>query len=209
MLNRVIIKICGLTRAEDVRALKDLPVDFAGFIFVSGTPRCLGLNRAAKLTHLVPAGVKRVGVFFDERPAAVRRIASACGLDLLQFHGNESPDYCNQFGLPYFKTVRVLDRIEFDRIAAYRPVAFLLDTFTHGKAGGTGRTFNWTLARQAANIGLKFLLAGGLTPENVHRAIREADPWGVDVSSGVESAPGIKDPAKLSSFIREATRQAD
>ncbi len=199
------IKICGLTRKEDVLALNGLGIDFAGFIFVSGTPRCLDLEQAVKLTQLVPAGVKRVGVFFDERPAAVKTIAAAAGLDVLQFHGSESPGYCGQFGLPYFKTVRVLDRIELDRLTAYRPEAFLLDTFAAGQAGGTGRTFDWSLARKAAGEGMKFLLAGGLNPENVGQAIREAAPWGVDVSSGVESAPGIKDPGKLQAFVQAVT----
>jgi phosphoribosylanthranilate isomerase len=196
------IKICGLTRKEDVLALKGLGIDFAGFIFVPGTPRFLDLSRAAKLARLVPAGMRRVGVFFDERPAAVKTIAAACGLDLLQFHGSEPPDYCGQFGLPYFKTIRVLGPIETDRLAAYRPEAFLLDTYSPREAGGTGKTFDWSLAREAAAGGLKFILAGGLNPENVARAIGEARPWGVDVSSGVESAPGIKDHNKLKAFIR-------
>ena len=200
-MGATIIKICGLTREEDVRALEGPGIDFAGFIFVPGTPRFLDPVRAAKLTGLVPRGVRRVGVFLDERPETVRRIADACGLDLLQFHGSESPGYCEQFGLPYFKTVRVLGPIEIDRLRAYRPEAFLLDTFTTRQAGGTGRTFDWSLAREAAEAGLKFILAGGLNPGNVAQAIGEARPWGVDVSSGVESAPGIKDPQKLKSFV--------
>ncbi|MDP8235889.1 MAG: phosphoribosylanthranilate isomerase [Candidatus Erginobacter occultus] len=198
------IKICGLTRKEDVLALNGLGIDFAGFIFVPGTPRCLDIARAARLTRLVPPGVRRVGVFLDQRPESVRRIAGACGLDLLQFHGSESPQYCGQFGLPYFKTIRVLGPIETDRLAAYRPEAFLFDTYSPREAGGTGKTFDWSLAREAAEGGLKFILAGGLNPENVARAIGEARPWGVDVSSGVESAPGIKDPAKLKTFVRAA-----
>ena len=200
-MNRTKIKICGLTRAEDVRALNGLGIDFAGFIFVPGTPRFLDVSRAAELTRLVPEGVRRVGVFLDEGPETVLRIAGACGLDLLQFHGSESPGYCGQFGLPYFKTVRVRGAIETDRLAAYRPEAFLLDTFAPGKAGGTGKPFDWARAREAAEGGLKFILAGGLNPENIVRAIEEAKPWGVDVSSGVESAPGIKDPEKLRSFV--------
>jgi len=203
-MDTIKIKICGLTRREDILALNGLGIDYAGFIFVSGTPRYLDLERAAKLTRLVPPGVKRVGVFFDERPAAVGKIASACRLDLLQFHGSESPHYCGQFGLPYFKTVRVLDRIEIDRLAAYRPEAFLLDTYSPRKAGGTGEAFDWSLAREAAEGGLKFILAGGLNPGNIARAIGEAGPWGVDVSSGVESSPGIKDYNKIKAFIREA-----
>ncbi len=204
MKHRLKIKICGLTRKEDVRALKGLGIDFAGFIFVPGTPRCLDLSRAVKLTRLVPSGVRRVGVFLDQRPEAVRRIAGACGLHLLQFHGSESPRYCEQFGLPYFKTIRVLGPIETDRLAAYHPEAFLLDTFAPGKAGGTGKPFDWALARETSGRGMKFLLAGGLNPGNVVRAIEEANPWGVDVSSGVESAPGIKDHNKIKTFIREA-----
>ncbi len=204
MQHRLRIKICGLTREEDVRALKNLDVDFAGFIFVPGTPRHLDISRAKKLTGLVPSGVRRVGVFLDERPETVRRIAADCGLDFLQFHGNESPEYCSRFGLPYFKTVRVLGPIETDRLAGYQPEAFLLDTYSRRAAGGTGRTFDWSLAREASGRGMKFLLAGGLNPENVARAIEEVRPWGVDVSSGVESAPGFKDPEKLRSFVAGA-----
>ncbi len=198
------IKICGLTRKEDILALEGLPVDFAGFIFVPASPRFLDRERALKLTGLVPEGIRRVGVFLDEDPPVVRRAAAACKLDLLQFHGRESPEYCDQFGLPYFKTIRVLGPIEIDRLRAYRPEAFLLDTFTARQAGGTGRTFDWSLAREAAEAGLKFILAGGLNPGNVAQAIGEAKPWGVDVSSGVESSPGIKDHNKIKAFIGEA-----
>lgn len=133
------IKICGLTRKEDILALNGLEIDFAGFIFVPGTPRCLDLTQAEKLTRLVPENIKRVGVFLDERPETVRRFAAACELDLLQFHGSEPPDYCGQFGLPYFKTVRVISEIEIDRLQAYRPQAFLLDSFSAGQAGGRAR----------------------------------------------------------------------
>ncbi len=203
-MREIKIKICGLTRKEDLLALNGLEINFAGFIFVPGTPRYLNPDRAEKLIRLVPEDIKRVGVFLDERPGTVRRLAAACGLDLLQFHGSEPPDYCGQFGLPYFKTVRVISEIEIDRLQAYRPRAFLLDTFAAGQAGGTGQTFDWSLARQAAAADLKFLLAGGLNPENVREAIEATAPWGIDVSSGVESAPGIKDPAKLRSFVRKA-----
>lgn len=206
---RIKIKICGLTREEDVRALQDLAVDFAGFVFVPGSPRFVDQVRAAKLICLVPNGIRRVGIFHDERPAAVGRIAAACNLDLLQFHGSESPDYCRQFCLPYFKTIHVLGPIELDRLNAYNPEAFLLDTFAGRKAGGTGRAFDWSLARAAADAGLKFILAGGLTPENVGRAIGEAHPWGVDVSSGVERELGIKDIEKLQTFVRAAKNEAN
>jgi len=202
------IKICGLTREEDVIGLEGLGVDFAGFIFVPGTPRCLEIDRAAKLARLVPEGPLRVGVFLDENPSTVRRTAEVCGLDLLQFHGSEPPEYCGQFKLPYFKTIRVRDRVEIDRFSGCRPEAFLLDTYSGREAGGTGRTFDWSLAEEAAGGGLKFLLAGGLTPANVRRAIAKVKPWGVDVSSGVESAPGIKDHSKLKAFIREARHAA-
>lgn len=203
-INWVKIKICGLTRDKDLLFLKGLGVDFAGFIFVPGTPRFLDLEKAKKLTRLVPVGIRRVGVFMDEDPAVVRKTAEACGLDILQFHGGESPEYCDQFGLPYFKVIKIVGEIDPELLTGYRPEAFLLDTFTEQAVGGTGKTFDWTVASGMVESGIPIILAGGLNPENVSRAVKEVKPWGIDVSSGVESAPGIKDHDKMSLFVKEA-----
>lgn len=198
------IKICGLTRPEDVLLLNRLPVDYAGFIFVPSSPRCLDLPSAQEIVPLLREGIRKVGVFMDDDPSRVLMIARALRLDLLQFHGSETPAYCDRFEVPCFKTVRVRGRIDAAALRAYRPQAFLLDTYAPRKHGGTGKTFDWSIARALSDAGLPVLIAGGLNPGNVARAIAEAAPWGVDVSSGVESSPGIKDPEKLRRFISAA-----
>lgn len=202
--NKIKIKICGLTRPEDVLFLREFSIDFAGFIFVPGTPRFQDIDSARKLTELLPPDVRAVGVFMDEDPATVRKTSEICGLDILQFHGQETPEYCSQFGLPYFKAIRVTGAIDGELLTGYHPEAFLLDTFSKDTAGGTGRTFAWTVARQVVQSGIPVVLAGGLNPMNVARAVRDVHPWGVDVSSGVEIAPGIKDHDKMRRFIEAA-----
>ncbi|MFH1037921.1 MAG: phosphoribosylanthranilate isomerase [PVC group bacterium] len=205
-MDRIQIKICGLTREEDVLFLSGLGVDFAGFIFVPGSPRFLDLERAGKLTRLLPAGIRSVGVFLDEEPEKVKETAAVCGLDILQFHGNEPPEYCEQFSLPYFKVIGIGRSRVPELPGGYRPVAFLLDTLTKQAPGGTGKTFDWTVACRVVESGFPVILAGGLTPQNVRRAVREVKPRGVDVSSGVESAPGIKDHDKMQEFVCEAQK---
>ncbi len=199
---KVKVKICGLTRAEDVFFLGGLEIDFAGFVFVPGSPRALDPGPAASLTVLLPQRIKRVGVFADEEPGRIREAIAGCRLDILQFHGEESPDYCGQFGLPYFKAFRMREDFDFSRLDSFRPRAFLLDAFSPGERGGTGRTFNWELALRARGESRRIILAGGLSPENVAGALSLVQPWGVDVSSGVESAPGIKDRTKIEAFLR-------
>jgi phosphoribosylanthranilate isomerase len=200
------IKICGLTQKEDLLFLQGKGVDLAGFIFVPGTPRFLERERAKKLTDLVPAGISAVGVFLDEAPETVWNTAESCRLKILQFHGREKPEYCEQFGLPYFKTIRVARGIDPVLLRGYRPQAFLLDTFTPQAAGGTGQTFDWPVAAGLAETGIPIILAGGLNPENIARAVAEVKPWGVDVSSGVEIRPGIKNLNKIDRFVQAARR---
>ncbi len=204
MTDRIKIKICGLTRPEDVLFLQQVPVDFAGFIFVPKTPRFLNMGQARTLAELVPEEIRRVGVFMHENPDMVLKTLEICHLDILQFHGSEPPEYCEQFGRPYFKVVRIGGNSFTELPGGYRPDAFLLDTFTKDAAGGTGRTCDWSVASRLTESGLPIMLAGGLTPENVRTAIDEVRPWGVDVSSGVECAPGIKDHDKIRAFVREA-----
>jgi phosphoribosylanthranilate isomerase len=202
------IKICGFTRPEDVECLKELDVDFAGFIFVPESPRYLPIEAAREIIPRVPSGVGRVGVFADAAEDEIREIIRAVPLDILQFHGHESPAYCECFGLSYFKALRVKQAINFHYLSLYNPLAFLLDTFVLKTLGGTGKTFNWDLAVEAKTQRTPIILAGGLTPENVAGAIRKVRPWGVDVSSGVESRPGIKDHEKIRVFV-ESVRNAE
>ena len=204
-MKKVKIKICGLTRPEDVLLLRELPVDFAGFIFVPGTPRFVEPEAAANLIRLLPPEIQPVGVFLDEKPDIVQETANTCGLKILQFHGQETPEYCEQFNLPYFKVIRVDGSFDNRILNGYWPLAFLMDTFVKGAAGGTGKTFDWTVAGRVVESGLWVILAGGLNPENISRAMEEVHPWGVDVSSGVESSPGVKDPDKLRRLLNAIT----
>ena len=205
-MERVKIKICGLTRPEDVRFLAEMDIDFAGFIFVPGTPRCLDPQKAVKLTGLLPTNIRKVGVFRNQDPEVIRDIIRRCRLDLVQLHGSESPVYCRKLEFPYFKVIRVKDTIGGAEFSQYGPEAFLLDTYSGKSAGGTGETFNWELARNAKKFHDRIVLAGGLTAQNVNDAVRTVRPWGVDVSSGVESAPGIKDHEKLQEFVGETRK---
>lgn len=200
-MKKVKIKICGLTRPEDILILRKLPIDFAGFIFVPGTPRFIKSGAAVELIRLLPDGIQPVGVFLDEEPDIVRETADICGLKILQFHGDETPEYCEQFNLPYFKVIRVEGSLDGKIPDGYRPLAFLLDTFVRGAVGGTGKTFDWTVAEIVVESGFSVILAGGLTPDNISRAVEEVHPWGVDVSSGVESRAGEKDPEKVRRFV--------
>lgn len=200
-MKKVKIKICGLTRPEDVLVLRELPVDFAGFIFVPDTPRFVNPETAAELIQLLPDEIHPVGVFLDEKPDIVRETAKICGLKILQFHGHETPEYCEQFNQPYFKVIRVGGSLDERIMREYRPLAFLLDTFIQGAAGGTGKSFDWTVAGRVVESGLSVILAGGLNPDNISRAVEVVHPWGVDVSSGVESIPGVKDPDKIRRFV--------
>lgn len=197
------VKICGLTRAEDVRAAVAFGADALGFVFTPRSRRCLDADVAAGLVRHVPAFVSRVGLFMDQEPAEVERILARVPLSLLQFHGLEDGDYCRGFGLPYIKALGMgsapsLARAEHEYADA---AALLLDSHRPGEAGGTGQAFDW---REIPPLGLPLVLAGGLNPDNVREAVQQVRPWAVDVASGVEDAPGVKNAEKMRNFIREA-----
>ena len=155
---------------------------------------------AAIVSHLPPL-VMAVGVFVNEKPDVVRQIMSDCGLAYAQLHGEESPQYCAELTLPVLKGIRVRSREDLAMLSLYRVKAILLDAYVEGMVGGTGTTFDWALAVEAKAWG-PIILAGGLTPDNVVEAIRHVQPYGVDVSSGVEVAPGVKDHAKVRAFVK-------
>jgi phosphoribosylanthranilate isomerase len=207
-MKKVKIKICGLTRPEDIEFLRELNIDFAGFNFVPGSPRFLTRPEAEQLLRRLPPGIAPVGIFSDAEAAEIDDILELVPLEIIQFHGHEPPRFCEQFGLPYFKVVRVKQAINFHYLSLYRPRAFLLDTFLPDTPGGTGKTFDWRLALEAKKQPVPIILAGGLTPENVAGAVRKVRPWGVDVASGVEKAPGVKDHRKLEAFV-EAVRKME
>jgi phosphoribosylanthranilate isomerase len=200
----VIVKVCGITNVADALAAADAGADALGFVFYEPSPRCVAVAAAAAISRELPPALVKVGVFVNAGEEAVVTAIRECGLSLVQFHGDEPPDYCLQFGVMSMKAFRIRDRDSLRALPAYRTDAWLLDAFPPAQLGGTGATFNWDLAVEARAPGRPIFLAGGLTPENVADAVRRVRPYGVDVSSGVESTPGTKDLAKLRAFVRAA-----
>jgi phosphoribosylanthranilate isomerase len=203
-----VIKICGITNLPDALAAAEAGADALGFVFHQSSPRCVTLETAASIIRQLPPYLVKVGLFVDAPEDFVVQAISTCGLTLLQFHGEEPPEYCLQFGLMSMKAFRIRDASSLDNLQDYATDAWLLDAWVPGKLGGTGETFNWELALQARGLGRPVFLAGGLTPENVAEAVCKVRPYAVDVSSGVESTPGKKDHAKVRAFI-QAVRDAD
>jgi len=205
---RTRVKICGVTRAADALAACRAGADALGFVFYPPSPRNVSIAAAREIVQSLPAFVSSVGLFVDAAAEAVAQARAEVPLDVLQFHGDEPPEFCAQFGAPYIKAVRMrpgVDLLEYAR--RYRRArALLLDTFVTGAQGGTGKRFDWTLI--PADLPLPIVLSGGLDPENVEEAIRSVRPWAVDVSSGVEATKGIKDPAQILAFIN-GVRNAD
>jgi phosphoribosylanthranilate isomerase len=198
------VKICGITRAEDASAAVDAGADALGFIFSSTSPRLVTNAQAAAIIRTLPPFLPRVGVFVNPSDAEVRRAITECGINVLQFHGEEPPEFCRRFGLPVLKAFRVSSAESLKSLAEYSTETWLLDSYVAGQRGGTGATFNWDLAADAVNRGGRVILAGGLTPANAADAVRRVRPYALDVSSGVESAPGKKDAAKIRAFISAA-----
>lgn len=198
------IKICGITNPTDALAAVEAGADALGFIFYERSPRYVSLKAAVEISRQLPPFVMRVGVFVNAEEGLILRAIGEAGLTMLQFHGDEAPEFCRQFGLMSMKAFRVHGPETLDQIPRYDTEAYLLDAFSSAALGGTGERFNWDLAVEARKFGKPIFLAGGLTPENVAGAIRKVGPFGVDVSSGVESAPGRKDHAKVKAFIAAA-----
>ncbi len=202
-----LVKVCGITSLDDARAAVECGADILGFIFAK-SPRHITPAQAEKIAEKLPPFTVKVGVFVNENPRLVLKLASAIGLSAAQLHGDERPEVLSNFyPLPVIKAFRIKDKSDLAFLPAYITAsAFLLDAFVAGKRGGTGRTFDWKLAVSAKQIGNPVILSGGLTPENVSDAIRKVDPYCVDVNSGVESRPGKKDLRKLKKFISNCKR---
>lgn len=200
-------KICGITRVEDALAAVEAGADAIGLVFYAKSPRAVDARQACAILDALPPFVTAVGLFVDMPRAELQLLLQQVPLDLLQFHGDESPDECEGFARPYIKALRV--RPGEDVAAAMAPYAgargILLDTFVEGVPGGTGASFDWSLVPQAAEKPI--ILAGGLSAENVAAAIQQVRPYAVDVSGGVEAAKGIKDAAKIRAFL-QAVRSA-
>ena len=195
------VKICGVTSVADALAAAEAGADMIGLMFYEHSPRCVTLATAVEISRALPPFVLRVGVFVNPEVAGVSRAIAGCGLNLLQFHGDEDSAFCTQFGLLSLKAVRVRDAESLNQLENFHTDAFLLDAYSQSGLGGTGEKFNWDLAVEAQKFGKPIFLAGGLTPENVAAAVQRVQPFAVDVSSGVESAPGKKDAAKVRAFI--------
>jgi phosphoribosylanthranilate isomerase len=195
------VKICGVTTVADALAAAEAGADMIGLMLYEGSPRHISLAQAAEISRALPPFVLKVGVFVNPEEALVSRAIAECQLSLLQFHGDEPSEFCTQFGLMSMKALRVKDAESLAALENYATDAFLLDAYSKSGLGGTGEKFNWDLAVEAQKFGKPIFLAGGLTPENVADAVRQVRPFAVDVSSGVESAPGMKDAAKVRAFI--------
>ena len=183
--------------------LSESGCDALGFVFYKRSPRYISPEAVVKMSRHISGKVIKVGVFVNEKEGPIRRIAKLCDLDMLQFHGDESPDFCERFkDMKIIKAFRVKNCIDYKKITKYNTFAYLFDTFIQGKAGGTGKQFDWRLLRRIAGLRRPVFLSGGLSAENVLGAIKCAKPNWVDVSTGVESAPGKKDYRKAKEFIK-------
>jgi len=202
------IKICGITRPEDALAVASCGADALGLVFHEKSPRHITLQQAARVAAVVPPFVTLVGLFVNPAEDAVREVLDQVPLDILQFHGEEEPEFCVRFGRPYLKAIRMRRDVDLIQCAARYADAqgLLLDAFVEGAHGGTGAMLDWALIPR--NVPLPVILAGGLHAGNVAEAIRLVQPYAVDVSSGVEVSKGIKDAAKIAAFINEV-KQAD
>lgn len=199
------VKICGITSAEDAAVAVEAGADALGFVFYRKSPRYIEPLVAKQIIMGLPPLVTAVGVFVDEEQQVVRSLMDDCGLALAQLHGQESAVYCQELGRPVLKALRVKDRSSLLALAEFQGRAgvrgFVLDAFSDQAYGGTGQVIDWELAAEVARAA-HILLAGGLTPDNVATAIQSVQPYGVDVSSGVEREPGRKDHEKVRAFIR-------
>lgn len=197
------VKVCGITRLEDAHAAIGFGADALGFVFHERSPRCVSVDMARHIISSLPPFVTTVGLFVNETIDRVREVRRRAGVDLVQLHGDESPETVSALGPNVIKVIRVRGIESFAGIEKYRPRAFLLDAHHDAVYGGTGLRFDWDLA-QWLDGEIPFIVAGGLTPDNVAEAIEATWPYGVDVSSGVEKEPGVKDPAKMKAFITNA-----
>ena len=200
------VKICGLTRPQDVEAAVACGADAIGLVFYAPSPRAVDLEQARILAAKVPAFVAVTGLFVNPERDYVEAILDAVPLDLLQFHGDESPEFCQSFGRRWIKAVRVREPGQIEQAFAdyHQASGLLVDAWDPNRYGGTGQSFNWSLIPESRPLPL--ILAGGLSSDNVARAIEQVRPWAVDVSGGVEESKGKKDATKLSQFFKEVHR---
>lgn len=199
---KILVKICGITSSPDAKAAADAGAFALGFNFHPASPRFVEPDRAAEIGAALPPRILRVGVFVDRRRSEVEEIARRANLTALQFHGAETPEYCRGWELPVIRATRVRGRADVEALAAYTVEFTLVDAYVERVHGGTGVRLDWSLLEGIDRS--RLILAGGLTPENVAEAVRIVRPFAVDVASGVESRPGVKDHEKVKRFIHHA-----
>ena len=198
------IKICGFTQAQNAHDASLLGIDAVGLVFYDKSPRYVEIQRALEIVQALPPFINRVGLFVNADSYFIDEVLCEVPLDTLQFHGDEPPQECQQYGLPFMKALRVNEQTNIPQLAQdyYQANGLLLDAYNSTTYGGTGESFDWSLAK--VELDLPIILAGGLNPETVGKAIQQVNPYAVDVSSGVESSKGIKDIQKIQQFIQQA-----
>ncbi|WP_373740767.1 phosphoribosylanthranilate isomerase [Neisseria sp.] len=203
-MSRIRIKICGITRPEDAKTAAALGVDAVGLVFYDKSKRSVGIAQAQEIVRALPPFVAAVALFVNETAANIEAVLEQVPIDIIQFHGDEPPEFCRRFRRPYLKAVRVRTAADITRAAEQYPDAraLLLDAYVDGEYGGTGESFDWTLL--PAGFQTPWILAGGLTPDNVAEALRVSGAKAVDVSGGVESAAGVKSAEKMAAFLVQA-----
>lgn len=200
------VKVCGITNSNDAIKAATCGAWAVGFIFYKKSPRFVGAFKVRKIIESLPPFVTPVGVFVNHKEGAVKDIAGFCGIKTLQFHGDESPDYCKHF-ISKFKVIkafRVGSKVDANILKKYKASAFLFDTYEDDCYGGSGKVFNWSLIKGAKNLGIPIVLSGGLNAQNVTKAIEDVNPFAIDVSSGVEKSPGKKDERLMKKFFQQA-----
>jgi len=198
------IKICGITNLDDALTTLELGVDALGFVFAESS-RNVTPDTVEQIVSEIAVPILKVGVFVNEDIEKVQQICEKCSLDYVQLSGHEDSDYIEKLTVPTIKVFKVKDQTVLKEIPQYDLNLFMLDSFNENQKGGTGKIFNWNIAREAKKFG-RVILSGGLTPENVFSALQQVEPYGVDVSSGVEELPGKKDKKKLEQFVKEVRR---
>ena len=200
---QVKVKVCGMTSLKDALVAVEEGADAVGFIFYKKSPRSVTMKTVREIVLELPPFVDTVGVFVDETAEQINKIADYCNLDIIQLHGDESPTFCKKIRRRVIKAFRIKDMQSVEKLSGFLVCGFLLDTFSENLHGGTGKVFDWNLVLPAKKFG-PVIMAGGLTPNNVQQAVRQVRPYGVDVCSGVESEPGIKDHKKVRAFLKNA-----
>lgn len=206
---KVRIKVCGITNLKDAQACVNAGCDALGFVFYKKSPRYITPTRARIIVKELPKNIVKIGVFVDAKEKTIRRIIRLCSLNMLQFHGNEPPEFCKRFiNYKVIKAFRIKNKIDWKEISRYQTFGYLFDTFVRSKAGGTGKKFNWKLIEHIKGIKQQIFLSGGLDERNVNKAIRIIKPAWVDVSSSIEIESGKKDYNKVENFIKAVRKVA-